>query len=73
MLHVMIRMLHGMLMLRSMIWMLRGMFRMLRGMSLGTVTSYIIWCLHYESTMLCVATLKVLSSEMDPAKIRLIW
>jgi hypothetical protein len=68
----MIRMLHGMLMLRGMIWMLRGMFRMLRGMILGTVTSYIIWRLHYES-MLCDATLKVLSSEMDPAEIRLIW
>ena len=60
-------------MLRGMIWMLRGMFRMLRGMILGTVTSYIIWRLHYESTMLCDATLKVQSSEMGPAKIRLIW
>jgi hypothetical protein len=73
MLHVMIRMLHGMLIVRGMIWMLRGMFRMLRGRNLGTVTSYIIWCLHYESTMSRDATLKVLSSEMDPAKIRLIW
>jgi uncharacterized membrane protein required for colicin V production len=62
MLHVMIRMLHGMLMLRCMIWMLHGMFRMLRSMILGTVTSYIIWRLHYESPMLCDATLKVLSS-----------
>ncbi len=69
----MIRMLHGMLMLLGMIWMLRIMFRMLRCMILGSVTSYIIWRLNYESIMLCDATLKVLSSKMDPAKIRLIW